>query len=480
MPDNASLSEKTTQLASELDEKWAADPQNPRNWTTGRKWTAAGVVASYNFIAPFGSSIVSPALSDIAHHYHMTSPTLIAMTLSVYVLAFAVGPLIFGPLSEHFGRVWVLHLGNLAVVAFALGCAFAPTANALIVFRFLCGIAVSPPLACGGGCISDLFEERDRAAAMSLFIFGPLLGPVIGPIAGGFISECLGFRWIFIVLALIAGGLALLGIPLLRETYAPVLRARQLKKEFVEPDAERLREVAAVTAQEGVSEKIWINLSRAVILLTTSFICFILSLYNSLMYGVYFLMFVTFPPLFVDTYGFSVGISGLTYLGLGIGFFLASAIGAVINKQFYVKLAERNGGIGKPEFRIPAMIFGSLFVPVGLLWYGWSAAAKLHWIMPIMGTGIFAFGFTSTFIPLQLYLVDTFTYSASALAATSVLRSIFGFVFPLFAKKMFEAMGTGGGNSFLAGMCILIGIPFPIWIYFHGEKIRARSSLLNR
>jgi hypothetical protein len=45
---------------------------------------------------------------------------------------------------------------------------------------------------------------------------------------------------------------------------------------------------------------------------------------------------------------------------------------------------------------------------------------------------------------------------------------------------MFEAMGTGGGNSFLAGMCILIGIPFPIWIYFHGEKIRARSSLLNR
>jgi hypothetical protein len=80
-------------------------------------------------------------------------------------------------------------------------------------------------------------------------------------------------------------------------------------------------------------------------------------------------------------------------------------------------------------------------------------------------------------LPIQLYIVDTFTYAASALAAGSVVRSLLGFVFPLFAFQMFETMGNGPGYSLLAGLAILIGWPFPVWIYFYGEKIRAKSSV---
>ncbi|KAG2351448.1 hypothetical protein BDR07DRAFT_1197976, partial [Suillus spraguei] len=76
-----------------------------------------------------------------------------------------------------------------------------------------------------------------------------------------------------------------------------------------------------------------------------------------------------------------------------------------------------------------------------------------------------------------LYLVDTFTYAASALAAASMFRSLLGFAFPLFGQQMFAALGYGWGNSLLAGLAIVIGIPFPIWIYYAGERIRARSSL---
>lgn len=46
--------------------------------------------------------------------------------------------------------------------------------------------------------------------------------------------------------------------------------------------------------------------------------------------------------------------------------------------------------------RIPALFFGSFFVPIGLFWYGWSAQAKIHWIMPIIGSGIFGFGMMTT------------------------------------------------------------------------------------
>jgi len=188
-------------------------------------------------------------------------------------------------------------------------------------------------------------------------------------------------------------------------------------------------------------------------------------------------MFTTFPDLFANVYGFSAGISGLCYIGLGVGFLIATIFGASYADRAYHSLSAKNGGKGKPEYRIPALIFGSFFVPIGLFWYGWSAQARIHWIMPIIGSGIFGFGMMTTFLPIQLYLVDTFTYAASALAAASVFRSMLGFAFPLFGEQMYAALGNGGGNSLLAGLAIIIGIPFPVWLWFYGEKIRQRSKL---
>ncbi|KAJ8516380.1 hypothetical protein ONZ45_g6304 [Pleurotus djamor] len=106
-----------------------------------------------------------------------------------------------------------------------------------------------------------------------------------------------------------------------------------------------------------------------------------------------------------------------------------------------------------------------------------AAQARLHWIMPIIGSGIFGFGLMTTFLPIQLYLVDAFAYAASALAAASVLRSLLGFVFPLFGQQMYDALGLGGGNSLLAGLGIILGIPFPIWLWYYGEEIRKKSKL---
>jgi len=202
-----------------------------------------------------------------------------------------------------------------------------------------------------------------------------------------------------------------------------------------------------------------------------------LSLYMAFMYGIYYLMFTTFSTLFSDIYGFDTGIGGLTYIGLGVGFLLATAFSARSGNQIYLHLSKKNGGKGEPEMRVPALIFGSLFVPVGLFWYGWSSQAKLHWIMPIIGSGIFGFGMMTTFLPIQLYLVDSFTYAASALSAASVFRSLLGFAFPLFGQQMYAALGNGGGNSLLAGLAIVLGIPFPIYLYYRGAQMRARSTL---
>ena len=116
--------------------------------------------------------------------------------------------------------------------------------------------------------------------------------------------------------------------------------------------------------------------------------------------------------------------------------------------------------------------------------------------MPIVGSGIFGFGMMLCFLPIQLYLVDSFEYAASAVAASSVrprlvcytpslltrftaqlFRSLLGFAFPLFGKQMFDALGLGPGNSLLGGLAILLGIPFPVFLWFKGAALRASNPL---
>ncbi|KAG2093738.1 major facilitator superfamily domain-containing protein [Suillus discolor] len=319
------------------------------------------------------------------------------------------------------------------------------------------------PIPYGGGVVSDLFSECDRAAGMALYFIGPLVGPAVGPVMGGFITESIGIQYNFYVVA-ICGIAAIPGIIFMRESNAPVIRLRHEKTSL---DLEK----AATTHPAFTMSKwayLWINLKRPIMIMTPSFICFILSLRMALIYGIYYLMFTTPPDLFVNVYRFSIGIGGLAYIGFGVGFISATIFGAKICDKTYLYLAAKNGGKGKPEMHVPAMIFGSLVVPVGLFWYGSSAQAKLHFIMPIIGTAIFGFGIMRASLAIQLYLVDTFTYAASAVAAASVSLSIL---------QMFAALGYGGGNLLLADLAIVLGIPFPIWIYYAGERMRARSSL---
>lgn len=83
----------------------------------------------------------------------------------------------------------------------------------------------------------------------------------------------------------------------------------------------------------------------------------------------------------------------------------------------------------------------------------------------------------SSLIPIQLYFLDTFTYAASALAASSALRFAFGFCFPLFTPPMITALGDGGTYSLWGGLLLLIGIPFPLLFYYRGEKMRLANPL---
>ncbi|RDW69360.1 MFS multidrug transporter-like protein [Coleophoma cylindrospora] len=453
-----------------------SDPANPKNWPIKKKWFATVVVSSFTFISPVSSSMVAPALTAIGRDLNITNDVELSLTLSIFILAYAVGPLFLGPLSEMYGRVLVLQTSNLLYLFFNLGCGLAKTKGELIAFRFLAGLGGSAPLALGGGVLSDLFTAEQRGRAISIYSLAPLLGPAVGPIAGGFIAENTTWRWAFYATTIADALIQILGLFFLQETYPPVLLHHKKMKLIKETGNEALH-----TEFDHPERTVWktlrISLIRPFKLLGTQVIVQVLALYMAYLYGLMYLVLSSFPTLWEGEYKESVGIGGLNYISLGLGFFIGTQTVAPLQDRIYRALKARNNGVGKPEFRVPLMIPGALLVPVGFFWYGWSAQAKLHWIMPNIGAAIFAAGTIVGFQCVQTYLVDSYArYAASAIAAATVLRSLAGFGFPLFAPYMYDALKYGWGNSLLAFIAIGLGWPAPILLWKFGETLRKKST----
>ncbi len=120
----------------------------------------------------------APGAKELVDEFRVANSALAAFTVSIYVLGFAVGPLVLAPLSELYGRLVIYHLCGAVYFAFTLGCVFSTNVAMFLVFRFVCGCAGSGPMSIGGGTVADLTPREKRGAAMALFAVGPLLGPV--------------------------------------------------------------------------------------------------------------------------------------------------------------------------------------------------------------------------------------------------------------------------------------------------------------
>ncbi|THW31575.1 MFS multidrug transporter [Aureobasidium pullulans] len=468
------------------------DPENPKNWTKRQRWAATFAVASFTFISPVSSSIVAPATQNISASFGITNFAVSQISYSVFVLGYAFGPLFLSPLSEIYGRSKLLQLANLFYLIFNTVAGFSRNTGELIAFRFLSGLGGSAPLAVGGGVLGDVWLAEERGAALSIYSLGPLIGPAVGPIAGAWIAQCTTWRWTLWAPSIVDVFIQLAALKFLKETFAPCLlrrKATKLRKETGDDRYQTIQEREKLTLPVALKR----GFSRPFILIGTQPIVQCLGLYMAYLYGLYckcnhyrqLLLVLTkaedlvlghFSDLWVEEYHESRGISGVNYLSLGLGPIIGAQISALFNDRIYRNLKKKNNGIGRPEFRLPLMFAGSLLVPIGLFWYGWSAQAHTHWIVPNLGILVYSCGGIFGFQCIQTYLVDAYTtYAASAMAAVALGRCILAFIFPLLVKQLYDALGYGWGTSLLAFIALGLGVPFPILLWYKGETLRARS-----
>ncbi|KAH0338792.1 putative caffeine resistance protein 5, partial [Aureobasidium melanogenum] len=453
------------------------DPECPTNWSQKKKFLVTFELCLLTTSIYIGSSIYSAGEQQITQIFGV-STVVATIGLTTFVAGYGLGPMIWSPMSEipQIGRNPIYIVTLFAFIFLNFGVIYATNIGMLFAFRFLTGFVGSPVLATGGASLADIYVPRKRAYAVAIWGISAICGPVLGPLVGGFAAQHEDWTWPIWELVWLCAFCWVFLMLFLPETSANNLLVRRTKRLRKLTGNQNLRCEAELMGEDmSVKDIVIMSLVRPFTLNFTEGIVFALNLYIALIYGLLYVWFESFVIVFIDIYGFNLGEEGLAYLGILIGafailppFFLY--LYKVLEPQF-----DDNGDL-KPEKRLPPACVGAFMIPVCLFWFGWSARADIHWIMPIIGSAFFSMGSVLLFNSVLNYLPDAYPeYAASVLAGNDFMRSAFGAGFPLFARAMYDDLGVDWASSTLGFLAIAF-IPIPFALYFFGETLRKKYS----
>lgn len=398
--------------------------------------------------------------------------------LTLFVAGYALGPMIWAPLSEmpYLGRNPIYIITLALFVVLQVPTALAANFGMLLAFRFLTGFIGSPSLATGGASIGDMYSPAKRTYGLAVWGVGAVCGPTMGPLVGGFAVEAKGWTWAIWELMWLSGFTLVVLVFLLPETSSANIlyrRARRLRK--ITGDDRLVSEPELEGQDMSGKDIVMMALVRPFSLVFTEPIVLALDMYIALVYGLLYIWFESFPIVFLEIYGFTLGKLGLAYLGLLVGIFV------VIPPFFwyqhrYIEPKFNDKGELAPEWRLPPAFVGAFAIPLCLFWFGWTSRVEIHWIVPIIGTAWFGIGTFLLFNAVLNYLSDAYPeYQASVLAGNDFVRSCLGAGFPLFASAMYQRLGVGWASSTLAFISIAF-IPIPFVLFKYGHWLRMKSK----
>ncbi|KAI0595868.1 major facilitator superfamily transporter multidrug resistance [Biscogniauxia sp. FL1348] len=447
--------------------------ERPFDYDHKVKWTLTIFIAVAACAAPMGSAIFYPALPELSKDLAV-SPTIVNLSVALYMLAMSIFPLWWSTFSETLGRRTIYLVSFFLNVVFTVLSGLSVNIAMLIVFRMLSGGAAASVQAVGAGTVADLWEPRERGRAMGIFYLGPLMGPLLAPIIAGALTEAFGWRstmWFLSVYGAMVFILVLFGVP---ETLARQ-KQQQAAAAVTVPDnapasagidlsrvSTHRSAVQVKTKQAGV----WIKrlfIDPFEVLTYLRFPAVALTVYYaSITFGSLYVLNISIQSAFSSPpYSFPALILGILYIPSSLGYFIASLLGGpwidyIMNRE--ARKAGRYDSRGRlvvlPEDRMceNAWISATMY-PAALVWFGWSVQYGVHWAVPAVANLFFGMGSMLVFSAATTMLTEFMPGRNSyGVALNNFCRNILSCAGGIIGQPLIDVMG----NGWLATMVALV------------------------
>lgn len=447
------------------------DPENPHNWPSWVRWSYTVLLSILVICVAYGSACISGGLGTVEKKFHVGMEAAI-LSCSLMVIGFSLGPLIWSPVSDLYGRRVAYFVSMGLYVIFNIPCALAPNLGCLLACRFLCGVWSSSGLCLVGGSIADMFPSETRGKAIAFFAFAPYVGPVVGPLVNGFISVSTGRMDLIFWVNMAFAGVMWIISSAIPETYAPVIlkrKAARLRKETGNPKIMTEQEAQGVSMSEMMRacllRPLYFAVTEPVLVATCFYVC--------LIYSLLYAFFFAFPVIFGELYGYKDNLVGLMFIPIVIGALWALATTFYCENKYLQIVKQRKP---TPEDRLLGAKIGAPFAAIALWILGATAYKHIIWVGPASAGLAFGFGMVLIYYSLNNYIIDCYVqYASSALATKVFLRSAGGAAFPLFTIQMYHKLNLHWGSWLLAFISTaMIALPFAF--SYWGKGLRHKLS----
>ncbi|PYI16155.1 MFS multidrug transporter [Aspergillus japonicus CBS 114.51] len=453
----------------ELDPVPSMDPADPYNWPAFKKTLNLVLVAFHACMGTFTAAAIIPAYESISEDLGVSIQRTSYLT-SLQIAILGGAPLLWKPLSNRFGRRPIFLLSLILSCVCNIGCARSPDYASMAACRALVAFFISPAMAIGSAVVTEMFFRHQRARYMGIWAVMVTLGVPIGPFIFGFVTERVGYRWIFWILAITNAVEFLLYLPFGPETrYVGTdlhsSTTSTFKREYltlfhrIDPTPFRAAEFYHP-----------LTLFTNIPVLIASVAYAMVFLFGSVMNS------VEVPQLLQVKFGLNAQQLGLQFLGLIIGSLLGEQLGGVLSDTWMNLRAKRTGHPPAPEYRLWLSYVGYLVTMAGMVVFlvCTAQAEEGQWtVVPVVGTAIAAFGNQVVTTVMITYAVDTYPADAGSVGVfINFVRSTWGFIGPFWFTDLFDSVGVAESSGVVVALIVGASVLPTVWVHWRGGRYR--------
>ncbi|KAH9965123.1 MFS general substrate transporter [Lactifluus volemus] len=440
------------------------------------KWLIVGIASYAGLFSPLTTNIYFPAIPVMSKEFHK-SLELINLTVTLYMVMQGLFPMIWGTISDYWGRRPIM-LACLTTLALScVGLALVPTSSywLLMLMRGLQAAGSASTVALGAGIIADIATPAERGGFFGVFGVGPIIGPTIGPVIGGGLAQAFSWRAIFWFLCIASATCALGLFLLLPETLRSIVGDGSIPggRIYTPPISFIGRHRVMNKSGERPPRKAFTN----PLFMFTFPDVFILLVFGGTNYAVLYGVIATVAAIFQDEHPhLNETDIGLCFLSMGIGMLVGTVFSGKlmdlnyrnVRDEFYrhartdkEKVDDKVLEKDDPEFPIekarlqtvPYLVFIYAICVTG---YGWSLHSNVSIALPLILHFIIGGASIAIISIVQALLVDLLPSQGSSITAcNNVVRCSLGAGMVSVINPILVAFGNGWTYTFLGGICIL-------------------------